>query len=64
MEMSKSQLVDAIMTCHHRISGLRIAIAMDKSKGSNWAEESRKAMIAEYEYAITYFTRELEKVGA
>ena len=63
-EMTKTELLDVIMNCNHQISSLRIAIAQERAKGSELAEDSRLQKIAELEYAIHLFSKDLEKVAA
>lgn len=63
-QMTKTELVEAILNCNHKISSLRISIAENRAKGSDWAEDSRLQLIAELEYAIHLFSKDLEKVGA
>jgi hypothetical protein len=62
--MNNTELVEAIINCTHKISSLRISIAEARAKGSELAEDSKLQTIAELEYAIHLFKKDLEKVGA
>lgn len=62
--MTKTELIDSIIYCNHKIASLRIAIAEERAKGSEWAEDSRLTLIAELQYAVNRFSKDLEKVAA
>lgn len=62
--MTKAELLETILNCNHKISSLRISIAETRAKGSDLAEDSKLQQIAELQFAIHLFSKDLEKVGA
>jgi len=63
-KMTEAQLTDLIMNLHHEISNLRIAIAFERSRGSDRCEDTRLQEIAEIQHAIQLFIKDLDEVRA